>query len=234
MSRYACSDFHGQYFLYEEINKIIKPEDTVYFLGDATDRGLRSWDLFKSIATNPQWIYFKGNHEDMLYKALKEYRELDGMMGSAQELLFYNGGELTFNEIITAENGAIPWVLNQIEKMPTHIVIENSNYVISLSHAGMTPKSKKVATEYDLIWDRNHVRDSWPRAKEFSRRIEIHGHTPIPENFITTYKFLRNPEAIYYCEGHKINIDSGAVWTNIGILFDIDTFEETIIEGVKE
>ena len=42
MSTYACSDIHGMMVFYEMIKNFIQPKDTVYFLGDAGDRGPES------------------------------------------------------------------------------------------------------------------------------------------------------------------------------------------------
>jgi hypothetical protein len=220
------------YFLYEEINKLLKPEDTVYFLGDAADRGPRGWDLIKAIATNPQWIYIKGNHEQMLFDALLEYKEYDELMGPKQELLFYNGGENTFNDIIFGCNEAIDWTLSTIRKMPTHIELKNKDrFTISLSHAGYTPWPGKKPDEYSLIWGRKHIGNRWPQDRAFQKRIEIHGHTPIPENFVDMPDFLEDPGVFYYADEHKICVDGGAVWTKIGLALDIDTFDEYVFEG---
>ena len=38
MANYVCSDLHGYLELYKKIKSFIKPEDTVFFLGDAGDR----------------------------------------------------------------------------------------------------------------------------------------------------------------------------------------------------
>ena len=38
MSMYACSDLHGMKELYLKIKDFLKPEDKVFFLGDAGDR----------------------------------------------------------------------------------------------------------------------------------------------------------------------------------------------------
>ena len=38
MSVYACSDFLGHLEFYKAIKEFIKPEDKVFFLGDAGDR----------------------------------------------------------------------------------------------------------------------------------------------------------------------------------------------------
>lgn len=42
MAVYALSDLHGYLDLYKQIKEFLKPEDKVYFLGDAGDRGPQS------------------------------------------------------------------------------------------------------------------------------------------------------------------------------------------------
>ena len=63
---YALGDLHGHYSIYEKVKAMLKPEDTVYFHGDAGDRGPDSWKCIKAIYDDPQFIYIKGNHEDLL------------------------------------------------------------------------------------------------------------------------------------------------------------------------
>ena len=43
MATFALSDIHGHYEIYEKVKAMLKPEDIVYFLGDAGDRGPDSW-----------------------------------------------------------------------------------------------------------------------------------------------------------------------------------------------
>ena len=235
MSRYVVSDLHGMYDLYKAIDETLKEDDIVYFLGDACDRGPQSWETLRDIILNPKWIFLRGNHEQMLLKALLEYKELDGMIGPAQELCCYNGGTYTLDDILSS--GGIDWTIKQINKMPFYFRTENKQgFDIILSHSGFNfnasdksfnPSDVK-ALEEKYLWNRNHIGNSWKENKETEKLILIHGHTPIPEHFISEQKFKKNPGVCFYCNGHKINVDCGAVWTGITTLFDIDTFDETI------
>lgn len=228
MARYAISDLHGMYEIYRQVKEFIKPEDTVYFLGDAGDRGPDCWKTIKAIALDPQWVYMKGNHEDMLLNALTEYKMYDGMYGEDQSLLAYNGGSPTFDEITSQGKETIDWVINLIKKMPTHIILKNEQgHTLSLSHAGMTPRKDYTPSEHQLIWDRNHLRSRrWPEEEEFTNRIEIHGHTPIPAHFCSERGY--KPGAWWYCKNHKVDIDCGAVFLGSAVLLDLDTFDEYI------
>ena len=46
---FACSDLHGMMSLYKQIKDFLKPDDIVYFLGDASDRGEENWNTLKKI-----------------------------------------------------------------------------------------------------------------------------------------------------------------------------------------
>ena len=73
MSVYAFSDIHGQRKLFDQVMAEIGPDDTVYFLGDAIDRGPNGWAILKELMNDPRVIYIKGNHEDMMCNALWRY-----------------------------------------------------------------------------------------------------------------------------------------------------------------
>ena len=78
MSIYCCSDLHGRYDIWRQIKSFLKPEDKLYYLGDAADRGPNGWKIIKELISDNRIIYIKGNHEDMLVKAMKEYIKYDG------------------------------------------------------------------------------------------------------------------------------------------------------------
>ena len=94
MAIYACSDLHGRLDLLKQIQDFLQPDDTVYFLGDAGDRGPNPWETIKAVAQDKRFIYLKGNHEDMLVKAMEDEvrREGCGVLGKNFALLSQNGG----------------------------------------------------------------------------------------------------------------------------------------------
>ena len=71
---YAISDLHGCYNIYEQVCAMLKPDDIVYFLGDAGDRGYAGWTLIKAICNNPQWVYIKGNHDEFAANSMIEMK----------------------------------------------------------------------------------------------------------------------------------------------------------------
>ena len=119
---FACSDLHGMYSLYIQINDFLKSDDIVYFLGDAVDRGPKPWQLFKAIMNNSQWIYLKGNHEDMLAEAIIEYFETDGRPDYYCQNLMSNGGAQTLsNWIMDGEYYQWAKVINKLQHQEKYI-----------------------------------------------------------------------------------------------------------------
>ena len=230
MAHYVCSDFHGMMVFYQTIKDFIQPEDIVYYLGDAGDRGPEPWECIKAILEDPQFIYIKGNHEDMLVNALgKGY-------GSRYNLLRSNGGERTYKQCL-AEDEWAKWRL-KINLLPTkEIYVNSKGETIYLSHAGFTPELNREGEllwpwAEDLIWSRDHFLDKWPKDKMFEKAIVIHGHTPtvyLLDEIDPAYMLGEmGPGAVWYCDNHKICVDTGAVFTGYCSLLNIDTWEEHI------
>ena len=99
---FAVADLHGMLELYQKIKDFLEPEDKVFYLGDMGDRGTDCWETVKAIMDDPQFECLKGNHEDMLIKAMEvwfhypeEEKEL-AVHNHDVSILSYNGGFDTF------------------------------------------------------------------------------------------------------------------------------------------
>ena len=229
---YAIADIHGMYDIYQQVCDMLEPDDVVYFLGDAGDRGYAGFKCIKAIYNNPQWIYLKGNHEDMMVKALREtLRDDDVKIWGEQDdfaLWMYNGGSQTLEEWEKDEaNNAWIW---KLDKLPLIAEYTNSKGIIfHMSHAGYTCGHKDQMWADELLWNRHHFLDNWDE-EQYPNDICIHGHTPIPHLIDTLnweYDNLKPwnkkiPEARSYCNGHKICIDNGAFYSNATVLYDLD------------
>ena len=230
MSVYACSDLHGMLHFYKAIKEHLQPEDIVYFLGDAGDRGPHPWETIKTILNDPQFIYIKGNHEDMLVDALgKGY-------GHKYNLLRRNGGKGTYEECM--EDPEWKTYRTQLARLSTKAIYINSHReTIYLTHAGFTPKADadgNLCWDWDeeLIWSRDHFLDAWPEDEQFQKAVVVHGHTPIPY-LLETVDPLGSiqqfePGALWYCGGRKCCIDCGAVFTGYCVLLNLDTWDEEV------
>jgi len=217
MSVFACTDLHGMYDLYEQINSFLKPEDTVICLGDCGDRGPAGWKIIEMVAMNPQWLCLKGNHEDMLANAILNEDEDN----EYYDLLCYNGGLKTYLDWATKTKQDKDWG-EYLKSLPYNFTYKNDQgMIIYLSHAGFTPGDEPPKNR-DLIWDRSHIRDAWTGQ---TNEIVIHGHTPTPY----AHKGRNRPDLLrieQYCDGHKYNLDLASWYTGVACLLDLDTFEE--------
>lgn len=235
MATYACSDLHGRLDLLKQIQSFLKPEDKVYYLGDAGDRGPEPWKTIKEIAADNRFIYIKGNHEDMLVKAMEDYIKYEHI-GQAFALLAQNGGEETFLQW-NQEEQKTGWY-SYLRKLPTYFIYTNpQGCKIYLSHAGFNPmQDDAIPNDDDLLWDREHFLVREPKFN--SNELVVHGHTPIPTLFARTHwdneKFQWMGEAYWYANDHKVDLDCGSVVTGRTVLLDLDTFDEQIFIVEKE
>lgn len=236
MAVYATTDLHGRKDLFLKIKDIVKDGDTVFFLGDAGDRGPDGWELIKLIYNDPQFIYIKGNHEDMLVNAIKRYREKPDRWSRALQLLCDNGGEKTFQD--WQRDGCDYEWIDKLNNLDVHAEYKNKDdKMILMSHAGYTPwwdleHPDKITTpdKFELIWDRDHLYDDWDE-EHFDHHIIIHGHTPIP--YIADRLDKRKgivPGAYWYENNRKCCLDNLSAYSGIACLLNLDTLEESIIE----
>ena len=238
---FACADLHGRLDLYKKIKEFLNPEDKVYFLGDACDRGPDSWETVKAITRDSQFIYLMGNHEDMMINSMRGWY-MDGPTSYEDYYLWLsNGGGVTEESLMKESGHDIEIWMNRLAKLPVYEVYTNRDgKVIYLSHAGFTPALPKSTR--DLVWDRYHIMEGWP--EDCDEMIVVHGHTPTmlmsrydPWGIVNDEDReaifagkQKNPAkgAVWYADGHKVNIDCGSVWTGKTVLLDLDTFEQHI------
>ena len=232
---FACSDLHGMLDLYKQIKNFLKPEDKVYFLGDAGDRGTDCWETIKAILNDPQFISLIGNHEDMLLSVMQDVIKYERLDYNNLDLLYQNGGMNTYegwsNETPEEQR---KWFY-KIKKLPAEEkYINKDGKIIFLSHAGFTPNPDNLDWHgwyVDLIWDRCHITNAWPHDAP-DNWIIIHGHTPI-EYVVDELQWKDRtierpvmPKAFWYADRHKCCIDCGSFYTKSTVLLDLDTFEE--------
>lgn len=220
MSIYAFSDLHGHLDLYKQIKEYVKPEDTLYCLGDCGDRGPQPWETIKAVLRDPQVTYLKGNHEDMLVAAAREALHEDMCCSYRQRVLANNGGMPTLEGLLAEEKVGM-WIA-ELKKLPTNtLYINSSNKKILMSHAGFTWDGS-LPEEEGLLWDRNHIWDSWQKNSPY---IMLHGHTPWQH--IVRELRLESPvdKPLWYNHGQKCCIDNWTYRTKSVFLLNLDTFE---------
>lgn len=239
MAIYATTDWHGIYEIYEKVKSKLQPDDTVVYLGDANDRGPNGWKLIKAIYNDPQFEYYKGNHEDMLINTLKLYfkKPRSYMYSIAYSDLCHNGGLKTFQDWI--EDGANPEWIEKLENLPLHKeYLNNQGQLVLLSHAGYTPWTAEnnpnillIPSIHDLLWDRTHFYDDYNEEDCMRNSIIVHGHTRI-ESLLRrlNIKVKETPIGAYwYNNNNKVCIDNSSAYSGKACLLNLDTWEEIII-----
>ena len=250
MAAYALSDIHGCIKIYEQVKAFLKPDDIVFFLGDAGDRGPHSWECIKAIYNDPQFIYLKGNHEDMLHYAMQHYFDVE--WGAIE----WNGGEQTVYDWAAenVEDDVVdPKWVNRMEELPLAAFYVNKNReIIYMTHSGYLHGDIKISLEnigdnfqdyyglyyspsgraQDYVWDRNVLRrDFWHRE---NNEYIIHGHSPVPLCFdkLQTRSQLEtwHPDIHMYADNHMIDIDLGTHYTGWACLLNLDTWDEHYFE----
>ena len=230
MATWAVSDLHGNYELFLAILDKINPEDTVYFLGDACDRGHDGYDLMKSIWEQPNWVYLAGNHEIMFVEAVTDYLNNEYWDYESYNFAVRNGGyETLYCWELDSEVERKIW-RNRIARLPWGTeYINTKGQRIFLCHAGFTPIMNRhsktitmdVENEYRMLWDRNHMYNhKWPANMD--NIFVVHGHTPI-QYYGQGYTVEDGP--LFYQKRHKIDIDCATYNTNAAFVFNLDTFE---------
>lgn len=237
MATYAATDFHGMYGIWKKIKEYMKPDDTLYYLGDAIDRGPRGWDIFTELLDDPRVIYIKGNHEDILYNTYTcPYAIAEQWIKHWDK----NGGKATRKNMQGVSYETKMHYINKIPELSTFRVFQNEQHeVFLLTHAGCTPTKEYWDMndndwQYSNLWNRKHITDSWPQDKNNEHKFVIHGHTPVQLMYQLGVVFERNDNGMptTYCNKHKVNLDCGTYATNIATLYNLDfNCIETIFRG---
>lgn len=243
MNVWAFSDIHGQRELFDAIMAKIEPNDKIYFLGDAIDRGPDGWTIFKQLMDDPRVTFICGNHEDMMYNALRRWPDFERCSWTEEMSVWdWNGNNPTIEAILADEPDVVKSYLDKIPNLPVFETYINSDGdIFWLSHAGLnfTNDIRLWPNRQDFIWDRRHFisQTDWKSCPD--NLYIIHGHTPVIylvdelNNYFDNIDTEIEPGAYYYCEGHKIDIDCGAHFTNQTVLFNLDTFDEEIFDITK-
>lgn len=215
MGRTFCvSDLHGQYDLFCEVKKLMGEDDKCYVLGDMVDRGPHSIKIVLDIMSDKRFLPLMGNHESMMVDYLA--------FGEEMAMWYRNGGRTTHMEFIKQDLTTQDKIISFLQSLP--YIREYKDIV--MTHAGY---SFFLAQEFGikdddecLIWDRSHI-DSKYKPKTLEK--QVHGHTP------TIYlRTDEKPEIYVYCEGYKTCIDTGAFFTGVMTVLDLDTLEPIYIK----
>ncbi|CAM4326522.1 serine/threonine protein phosphatase [Bacillus manliponensis] len=211
----VISDIHGEIEKFEklliEVNYNAK-HDQLILLGDYIDRGPNARAVIEKVMQLKEEGAFvlKGNHEDMMIKALTMNEE-----NSWNHWVKRNGGDKTLYSYglsekelaIESEGFEKPKLISRTLDKHLHFVkglehyIETDEYIFV--HAGVEPTKQVSETDpYKLMWIRNEFHNEYQGEK-----IVVFGHTET--------KYLHGNHEIhdvYFGENRIIGIDGGAVY----------------------
>ena len=146
---YVCSDIHGIYNRYIILVNKLKPEDTLYILGDVIDRNPDGIKILKDIMQRENVILLCGNHEDFMYTYLFAQRQIS-LTKDKTENLFYNednnyeniwfaennGGRVTYEAFLKESDEMQMNIFKFLSTLPMITLIQINDTKFHLSHSG--------------------------------------------------------------------------------------------------
>lgn len=229
---YAMSDIHGCYDKYiamlEKIN--FRAEDTLYVLGDVLDRGPDGFKVLLDLASRPNVVVLRGNHEAMAMRALPYIlqticsdKELTDTAADTIELWFHNGGETSLEDflLLDAEQAVASW--EYLHAMPLYQEIEVDERKFVLLHGGLKNFSlNRKLKDYDpnqIVWCRPEANTVY-----YPDKCVLIGHTPTPYLYAELGEHISEPRI--FKKETFIDLDCGCVFGGrLGCLC-LDTMEE--------
>lgn len=239
---YAVTDLHGMWNLWEQISEYCDETDTIYFLGDAIDRGQYGLRIMESLLKDKRVIYLLGNHEEFFMEIAPQLiglNEEDILVSQNDDFYLWlcNGGYDTMKAFVHCTREEQRWFLDELNKLEDlDIYVNKSEQTIYLCHAGTCLDYDK----YDLMtfgnsnpytWDRKHFYRPWVDGLEDC--YVVHGHTPV--QYLWKHRVVRPsgrmindipfPNIAKYADGHKFDLDLGSFNHKTVALFDLDKLE---------
>jgi len=211
MSRFVIGDIHG---CVDELRHLVDglpliAGDRVVFLGDYIDRGPASKDVVSFLISlrrelaSVDFIFLKGNHEDMLLS----YLGLDGAHG---DMFTFNGGKATLVSYgLTDGKFMARDALQAIsaEHLQFYQDLQRSYLMDSFLcvHAGIHPqKSLADQSNEDFFW----IRSKFIYSAHSIPYTILFGHTP--------------QQKVLYNLPYKVGLDTGLVYGNMLTCLELD------------
>ncbi len=187
---YVMSDIHGHSQRFESVMSQIKlkPEDTLYILGDVVDRSPDGIRLIRKFMKMPNVKMLLGNHEYMmldvlLYPPNDKLNKFDRLWDMEQRVIrwYNNGGNITHNYLKHIRKDLRKEVLEFVDSLPLNYRIEVNGQKYILVHGGIEgdyQESFMARVRYDsekeyCVWTRDARHFELPEDT-----ILIFGHTP--------------------------------------------------------
>lgn len=202
---YVLSDIHGNERRFGSIMKQIglKPEDTLYVLGDVVDRHPGGIRILRKLMEMPNVKMLLGNHEYMMLRALGHPVDDNLDDGRAAEHWYRNGGQVTHRSFKWQRRVVRKEIIEYLRSLPLEYDVEVGGKRYKLVHAAPA----EFYDPYDLKY-RNPTHFAVWRRLDREELLStgytlIFGHTP------TAYFQPDRPMELWYGPG-RIGIDCGS------------------------
>ncbi len=235
---YIISDIHGCFEQYQRLLEKIKfsPEDKLYVLGDAIDRGPEPVKVLQDMMKRSNVIFVLGNHDFIMYTLMKKLSEVITEENynkylTTEFLLDYNlwfqdGGWITAKQFIKLDYSEKMHILDYIAEASLYEIIENNRKEYRLVHTGPGNfEPDKSLDEYDLYDFLDERTDYTRRYYQEENVFLVTGHTPT-----VCIKGWEKPE-VYKKNGH-IAIDCACVSGGNLAAFCVETEEIVYVKGL--
>lgn len=202
---YVMSDIHGNERRFDSVMEQIglRPEDTLYILGDVIDRHPGGIRILRRIMAMPNVKMLLGNHEYMMLRALGHPCDDNPDDGWALEHWYRNGGKVTHDHLKRIRRTLRQEIVEYLLGLPLSLEVEVGGRAYKLVHGAPAELYRGAEPMYlnavhYAVWKRLEPGDEFPGEETL-----IFGHTP-------TRHYQDNvPMELWYGEG-RIGIDCGS------------------------
>ncbi len=225
---YAVSDIHGCYGKYLRLIESIdlRPEDTLYVLGDVVDRGEQGIDILLDMQKRKNIVPLRGNHDFIALRYLRAMElPYDGEevweLADNCRMWLADGGAPTLEAYIRLSDREKRGVLSYLRSFSVYEEVEAGGNRFFLSHT--VPDKKRMQSFDTLLWQEFIVGEPEYDEEYFPDRYIVTGHTPTG---------LIDPASSGRIFRHKrhIAIDCGAVFGKPLGCIRLDDFKEFYVD----
>lgn len=208
---YVLSDIHGNERRFRSILKQInlKPEDTLYILGDVIDRHPGGIRILRKIMAMPNAKMIPGNHEYMMLRALGYPRDDNHDDGGAMAHWYRNGGKVTHDHLKRIKKTLRMEIVEYLLNLPVNLDVEVNGTIYKLVHAApleeYDPEDRYLNPIHFAVWKR--FEGDYTFSGDYTL---IFGHTP------TRYFQENIPMQVWY-GSRMIGIDCGSGYPETGV-----------------
>lgn len=204
---YVMSDIHGDLIRFRSVMKQInlKPDDTLYVLGDVIDRRKDGIRILRKLMNMENAKMLLGNHEYMLLNALDRTGAETYSYNHDLNLWYRNGGSVTHDYLKHIQKTVRKEIFKYLRGLPTNISIEVNQQKYLLVHAAPESMYPLFSFKYDnptefAVWCRAR-----PYALEQEDTVIVFGHTP-------TVEYQDNNPLEIWVTKRLIGIDCGCAY----------------------